>query len=128
MNGKIAQRNLPPTNLPQTQAVLTFDGNHITGEEAEWDAFADSYGADIARLLRKDPKKNGPSLEGDLLSALSPSQVQYVIHVYGTLAAFMDHRPEFELTQGVRYTFVYYEYLDGEERGLQRLITYPGRA
>ncbi|KAL1437715.1 hypothetical protein MTO96_048670 [Rhipicephalus appendiculatus] len=78
------------------------------------DALTDSDAEDIARLLRKALKKNGPSLEDDLLSALSPSQVQCVIHAYGTLAAFMDHLPEFELAQEGRYIFVCYEDLDGE--------------
>ncbi|KAL1425886.1 hypothetical protein MTO96_018771 [Rhipicephalus appendiculatus] len=50
-----------------------------------------------------------------MLSALSPSQVQYVIHANGTWAAFMDHRREFELAEGGRYMFMYYEDLDGEE-------------
>ncbi|KAL1442088.1 hypothetical protein MTO96_031006 [Rhipicephalus appendiculatus] len=93
---------------------FNFEGNNITSREAESDAFADSYAADIARLLRK-ALKNGPSLEGGLLSALSPSQVQYVVHAYGSLAAFMDHRPEFELAQEGPYTLVDYEDLDGEE-------------
>ncbi|KAH7963845.1 hypothetical protein HPB52_023649 [Rhipicephalus sanguineus] len=104
-----------PKKCSTDASSSNFEGNLITSEEAESDALADSDAADIARLLRKALKKNGPSLEEDLLSALSPSQVQYVIHAYGTLAAFMDHRAEFEQTQEGRYVFVYYEDIDGEE-------------
>ncbi|KAH7961612.1 hypothetical protein HPB52_010848 [Rhipicephalus sanguineus] len=90
------------------------EGDLITSEEAESHALTGSDAADIARLLRKVLKKNGQSLEKELLSALSPSQVQHVIYAYRTLAAFMDHRPEFEQAQDGQYILAYYEDLDGE--------------
>ncbi|KAH8009608.1 hypothetical protein HPB51_018876 [Rhipicephalus microplus] len=91
------------------------EGSRITSVEAMSDALSDCDAANISRLLRKYLKKNGPSLEKDLLSALRPSQVQYVIHAYGTLTAFMDCMPEFERVQEGRCTLVCHEGLDGEE-------------
>ncbi|KAH7981848.1 hypothetical protein HPB52_001267 [Rhipicephalus sanguineus] len=102
-------------NSTSDASSFNFEVNLITSEQAESDALTDSDAADIARLLRKALKKNGPSLEEDLLSALSPPQVQYVIHAYGTLTAFMDHRPEFKLAREGQYIFVYYEDVDCEE-------------
>ncbi|KAL3175224.1 hypothetical protein MRX96_010850 [Rhipicephalus microplus] len=55
------------------------EGSRITSVEAMSDDLSDCDAANISRLLRKYLKKNGPSLEKDLLSALRPSQVQYVI-------------------------------------------------
>ncbi|KAH7962724.1 hypothetical protein HPB52_017671 [Rhipicephalus sanguineus] len=59
---------------------FNLEGDLITSEEAESRALIDSDAVDIARLLRKALKKNGPSLEEELLSALSPSQVHGSSH------------------------------------------------
>ncbi|KAL1443947.1 hypothetical protein MTO96_030106 [Rhipicephalus appendiculatus] len=91
-----------------------FEGYLIKSEEAESDALTDSDVVDIATLLRKALKKNGPFFE-ELLSAQSQSQVQYVIYLNGTLTAFMDLPPGFELAQEGRYIFLYYEDRDAEE-------------
>ncbi|KAL1424422.1 hypothetical protein MTO96_020209 [Rhipicephalus appendiculatus] len=114
--------NLPThkeADLPELFAGLEMQQKceeDVTSDEVESDSLTDwDVAADIARLLRRVLNKNGPSLEEDLVSALSPSQVQYVIYAYGTLASFMDHRPQFELDQEGRYIFVYYEGLDSEE-------------
>ncbi|KAL1443943.1 hypothetical protein MTO96_030102 [Rhipicephalus appendiculatus] len=92
---------------------FNFEGNLISSEE-ESDALTDTDPVDIARLLRK-ALKNGPFFEEELLSAQSPSQVQYLIYAYGILTAFMDLPPGFEPAQECRYIFVYYEDLDVEE-------------
>ncbi|KAL3175225.1 hypothetical protein MRX96_010851 [Rhipicephalus microplus] len=106
-------------DTPKKSAVdsssFNSEGSRITSVEAMSDAFSDCNAANISRLLQKYLKKNGPSLEKDLLSALRPSQVQYVIHAYGTLTAFMDCMPEFRRAQEGRCTLVCHEGLDGEE-------------
>ncbi|KAL1440599.1 hypothetical protein MTO96_001152 [Rhipicephalus appendiculatus] len=104
--------------IKSTTGASSFDveGNLITSEEAQSDTLTDAEAADISRLLRKALKKNGPCYQEVLLSALSPSQVQYVMHAYGTLTAFMNHRPEFAVAQEGRYIFVCYKDVDCEER------------
>ncbi|KAH7983712.1 hypothetical protein HPB52_013803 [Rhipicephalus sanguineus] len=70
---------------------------------------------DIVRRLRDVLRKNGPSQEDDLLEALSTSQAQIIINVYGTITAFLDRRPGFEVIYENLYTFVYYKYTDDED-------------
>ncbi|KAH8010140.1 hypothetical protein HPB51_025411 [Rhipicephalus microplus] len=95
-------------------SYFNFESNRITTDEAVPHALVDSDALDIARRLRKCLKKNGPSLEEDLLIAMRPSHVQYVIHAYGTLAAFMDLLSGFEQDQEGRYMLLCYEGLDGK--------------
>ncbi|KAL1472535.1 hypothetical protein MTO96_022939 [Rhipicephalus appendiculatus] len=70
---------------------------------------------DIVRQLRDILRKNGPSQEDDLLEALTTSQAQIIINVYGTITAFLDRRPGFEVIYESLYTFVYYKYTDDED-------------
>ncbi|KAH7981846.1 hypothetical protein HPB52_001265 [Rhipicephalus sanguineus] len=70
--------------------------------------------SDIVRQLREVLQKKGPSQEDDLLGAVSPSQAELVLEVYGTMTAFLDKRPGFNVVHEDLYSFVYYEDPDGE--------------
>ncbi|KAH8009607.1 hypothetical protein HPB51_018875 [Rhipicephalus microplus] len=91
------------------------EGNRITREKAQSDALVDSDSVVISRLPRKSLNNNGPSLVEDLQNALSPSQVQHVVHASGAFAACINHGPEFKLSQEGRHTLVYDKGLHGGE-------------
>ncbi|KAH7983611.1 hypothetical protein HPB52_013120 [Rhipicephalus sanguineus] len=70
---------------------------------------------DIVRQLGKVMQENGPSQEDDLLEALCASQPEIMISVYGTITAFLDWYPGFQVLYEELYTFVYYKCTDDED-------------
>ncbi|KAH7962725.1 hypothetical protein HPB52_017672 [Rhipicephalus sanguineus] len=83
-------------------------------EKSHSRALTESDVADIEKV-RRVLQVHGPSDQGELLKALSPSQAQDVLQLYGTLTAFIEQLPGFILLREDLYTFVYYEEPDGEE-------------
>ncbi|KAH7982445.1 hypothetical protein HPB52_005061 [Rhipicephalus sanguineus] len=78
---------------------------------------------DIMRQLRNVLQENGPSEEDDLRKALSTSQAQMIVNTYGTITAFLDHCPGFEIIYEDLYTFVYYQSTDDEDDVLDGATT-----
>ncbi|KAH6948728.1 hypothetical protein HPB50_026029 [Hyalomma asiaticum] len=69
----------------------------------------------IVSHLRGVLKKKGPSQEHELLGTLSTSQAQIIVKAYGTISAFLDWRPGFEVIRGSLQTFIYYKNTDDED-------------
>ncbi|KAH7979116.1 hypothetical protein HPB49_008259 [Dermacentor silvarum] len=87
----------------------------IAGEKSQPKTLTESDVVGIVRKLREILQENGPSQEEDLLEALSPSEAQLILEVYGTLTAFLDQRTGFRVLHEHLYTFFYYQDPDDED-------------
>ncbi|KAH6948274.1 hypothetical protein HPB50_023328 [Hyalomma asiaticum] len=97
----------------------------IAREKFRPTSLTESEAMDIVRRLRHVLKKNGPSKEDDLLDTLSTSQAKIIINAYGTISAFLDWRPGFEVIRGNWHTFIYYKCTDDEDDILDGGIAMP---
>lgn len=104
------------TNLVQYATSCITEDEVIVGENIEPKALTDSYLHDIARKLREGLQVHGMSHENELLEALSPSQVQLLLEVYGSLPAFVEQRPEIGLAREDLRTFAYFQHPDREDQ------------
>ncbi|KAH7983296.1 hypothetical protein HPB52_010726 [Rhipicephalus sanguineus] len=104
------------TNLVQYATSCITKDEVIVGDRIEPKALADSYFHDIVRKLREGLQVHGMSHENELLEALSPSEVQLLLEVYGSLPAFVEQRPEFGIAREDLRTFAYFQDTDREDQ------------
>ncbi|KAL1487209.1 hypothetical protein MTO96_046611 [Rhipicephalus appendiculatus] len=73
----------------------------------------------IAMQLRATLQEKGPSQEKDLLQALSPLQAQLILAAYGTLTAFLDRQPGFQVQHEHPHSLIYYHNRGGNDESIQ---------
>ncbi|KAL1445545.1 hypothetical protein MTO96_044960, partial [Rhipicephalus appendiculatus] len=88
--------------------ILNSKDDATVVENSHSRALTESDVADIEKL-RRMLQVHGPSYQGVLLKALSPSPARNVIQLHGTLTAFIEQLPGFIQLLEDLYTFVYNE-------------------
>ncbi|KAH7983772.1 hypothetical protein HPB52_014230 [Rhipicephalus sanguineus] len=83
------------------------------------EALTELDAARIAMQLRGILQEKGPRQEKDLLEALSPLQAQLILAAYGTLIAFLDCQPGFQVQHEHPHSLIYYHDRDGNGESIQ---------
>ncbi|KAH7960528.1 hypothetical protein HPB49_020945 [Dermacentor silvarum] len=102
----------------ERETSLTAEDEVIVHEEPERKAPTESDVVGIVNQLREFLHDKDPSQEDDLMEALSPSRAQHILEAYGTLTAFLERRPGFQVVHEDLYSFVYYKQPDDEAAGV----------
>ncbi|KAL1478081.1 hypothetical protein MTO96_035238 [Rhipicephalus appendiculatus] len=73
----------------------------------------------IAMQLRATLQEKGPSQEKELLDVLSPLQAQLILTAYGTLTAFLDRQPGFQVQHEHPHPLICYRNRDGHDESIE---------
>ncbi|KAL3252841.1 hypothetical protein MRX96_054752 [Rhipicephalus microplus] len=115
-----SNRSRPEANTGEIQKETAFTGDKgvLARETQTSEGLTEQDAMIVAMQLRATLQERGPSHENDLLETLLPSQSQRILAAHGTLFAFLNHQPGFQVQHAIPHSLVYYHNHDGSDESI----------
>ncbi|KAH8035892.1 hypothetical protein HPB51_010644 [Rhipicephalus microplus] len=107
-----------PPLLQKKETAFTGEKGVLSRETQTSEGLTEQDAMIVAMQLRATLQERGPSHENYLLETLLPSQSQRILAAHGTLFAFLNHQPGFQVQHAIPHSLVYYHNHDSSDESI----------